>query len=273
MDNGTARGLAGALLVVGLITSACGSAQPNPAPAPESSTGARPTPSADPGGGVAVSAVTAETGTFADQGGNKATVTIRVGALTPLSGIDQHDFNYCGGLTAASYQAAKSVALPLTVDVTLTSSRATPVDLGLTALSLSSDGSSDGHVDLGWATAPGNAARCSAGALSWSTVAPRQTVSWRGWVFAADVITPDDPAGSPAQLTVLESKFAAGFGQNAETVHVVPNIAASHNLVQDQDGTDNAQVLAFNPTPPKPPTAPPSNHHHQQVSLRDQPAC
>lgn len=181
--------------------------------------------------------------------GDKADVTVSIGAQVPLTSVPQSEVTVCD-TTNPFYEADRAVAIPVVVTVELTTSLATPLSMAL-------DGTQE--VTSGGATgAEGNFptfAQLGASDGSCATTGNPVSVTWNdlngqgangmweGYLIVPEAITPDDPAGSVAKkMIILPPKFFFGV-ENADT-HIEP--AQSPGLVQCS-GLTPSDAVAVSP--------------------------
>jgi hypothetical protein len=188
------------------------------------------------------------TGTATDSQGDKATVSISIGSPTPLTDLNQQNVSACDDMSNLSYDANQTMAIPVQMTVTVTSSIATPVGIDLDG---THDVASGGNVDVNgnlpsWATGSGGGGQCdsSGGGVTWDSVAPGQSGTWSGWLIDPQAITPDDPTGSSAKETIfLEPVVNLGMNDG----NFVPDLANSQDLVKCTAGVPFGAVIAVAP--------------------------
>ncbi len=250
----------GMFFAIGLLTAcssssstSAGVAAANPAQTASSSPADRGgSPTADSGSAAPTwNAPTgyAATGTAADSQGDKATVSISIGSPVPLTDLNQRNVSACDGMSDLSHGADQTMAIPVQITITITSSLATPVGVGLDG---TDEVTSGGNVGVNenwplWATGPGgDGPKCDStdNGVAWVNVAAGQPSTWSGWLIDPEAITPDDPTGSSAKKTIfLEPAVDVGLtGGN-----FVPDLADSQNLVKCAAGVPDGPVIAVVP--------------------------
>jgi hypothetical protein len=247
--------LPGLLVVLGLLAG-CGSpSAPSPGVAAAGTAAAASSPVstgnpfADGEGSAsapAAPAPDAAVGTAADDQGDTVKIGIGVGAPVPLTALDVAGMSACDGTSNLGYDAGQAMAVPVAITVTLTSSVATPVTVGLDGsgqVTSGGDTQPNGNLPY-WAAGEGGDAECALAGPMWSSLAPGQPGTWTGWLIDPLAITPDDPEGSSAGTTVfLEPDVVL----NASTGDYVPDLAASRNLVKCAAGVPFGAVIAVSP--------------------------
>jgi hypothetical protein len=238
------------LFAVGLLT-ACSSSSPTSvisAPASGVPATASPADASGPASPPAGPSSPAATGTATDGQGDKATVSITVGNPTPLTNLNQQNVNACDDFGDISADASQTIAIPVQITVTVTSSLATSVGVDIDG---THEVTSGGDVDVNgnlpsWATESGGGPQCdsSGGGVTWNNLAPGQPSTWSGWLIDPEAITPDDPAGSSAKKMIfLEPVVNMGSSDG----NFVPDLADSMNLVTCTAGVPFGAVIAVDP--------------------------
>jgi hypothetical protein len=181
-----------------------------------------------------------------DGQGDKATIGIGVGTPTGLSSLNQVGMGTCDNESNLSYDVGQTMAIPVQITVTLTSSVATPVTVALDGSNeVTSGGGTDSNGNLPyWAAASSNDAECESNAVMWNSLAPGQSDTWSGWLIDPEAITPDDPTGSSANETIFLEP-AVNLGMNDGDF--APDPATSHNLVKCAAGVPYGAVIAVDP--------------------------
>lgn len=191
----------------------------------------------------------AATGTASDSQGDKVTVSINVGSPTALTELNQQNVSACTDVGAnLSYDADRTVAIPVQVTATLTSSLATSVTVGLDGTDeVTSGGGVDSNGNFPyWAAESSDVSLCAASgdAIFWNGLAPGQPTTWSGWLIEPEAISPDDPTGSSAKKAILlEPAVDLGLSNGDWE----PVLADSHNLVKCAAGVPFGAVIAVDP--------------------------
>jgi hypothetical protein len=157
-------------------------------------------------------------------------------------------FAACDDFGDISADASQTIAIPVQITVTVTSSLATSVGVDLDG---THEVTSGGNVEVNgnlpsWATESGDGPQCdsSGGGVSWNNLEPGQASTWSGWLIDPGAITPDDPAGSSAETTIFLEPVV-NLGPNDG--NFVPGLADSTNLVKCTAGVPFGAVIAVDP--------------------------
>jgi hypothetical protein len=165
----------------------------------------------------------AMTGKVVGLQGDKAEVTIGTGKPVPLTSVPQSEVTTCD-VTNVWYQANRAVAIPVTVNVELTSKLGTPLSMGLDGTQQVASGGSTGDegnfptfIQLG-----ASDGSCSTTGnpmtVTWNDLNSQGARGmWEGYLVIPGAITPDDLSGSVAKtMILLPPKFFFGV-ENADT--------------------------------------------------------
>lgn len=231
------RSIVGTIVAVGLLSACSASPAPSVTTAPPASTAtADDSGSSAAGGDSAPPASTtapasyAVTGTASDAAGDKATVSVSIGTPVPYSSLSQQQFTGCADTTdqADRPDPPHTVAIPIDVTATVTSSIPVTLIVGLSNVS-TSDGSGGENLNYWWDSASsGPTCDTSGGAWTWDNLEPGQPGTWNGYLFVEGVITPDDPTGSAAKKTIMDEPQVSFANQEPQ---YKVNLAESHNIV------------------------------------------
>jgi hypothetical protein len=146
------------------------------------------------------------TGTAQDPQGDKMVVTLAVGAPSTVAAVANRAIQTCDQtLVAAESSPSRSIAVPVTLTIKITSSLSTAVevDLGLYVVPADSQPvAPDTQLDTEplWAGAYSSGPTCEAavdggGTVNWRNAEPNRSLSWLGWIIIPRAITPRDPTG------------------------------------------------------------------------------
>jgi hypothetical protein len=193
----------------------------------------------------------AATGTATDSQGDKATVSVRLGTPVPQLSLNQAELTACSSMDNITDGANQTMAIPVQITVTLMSSIATNVIVGIDGTHVVAPGgnaNSNPNLSTPWVTYSSDSACSSAsgqdGLLEWNNLAPNRPVTWSGWELDPEVITPDDPSGSAVnQVFFLEPMVNFGSGNAPFTVDAVH----SHNLLTCAAGVEGGPIIAVDP--------------------------
>jgi hypothetical protein len=229
-------------------TAATAPASTGPASSSAATAPASPAAADSPSATPAAPTTFAATGTAIDSQGDKATVSVSIGKPVPQLSLNQADLTACGIAGELSYDADQTMAIPVQLTATLTSSIATTVILSMDGTNVVAPGGNangNGNPPT-WATEGDNSTcgNSSGGvvALEWDNLAPDQPVTWSGWLLDPGVITPDDTSGSAVnQVFFLEPVVNFGSGGSAD---LVADAAHSQNLVNCDAGVQGGPVIA-----------------------------
>jgi hypothetical protein len=239
---------------------ACGSSSTTavtvpPSTLPASSAATAPTsnaPAGSPAPEPATPAAFAATGTVTDGQGDKATVSVSIGKPVSQLSLNQAGLTACGDAGDLSDGADQTMAIPVRIAATLTSSIATTVGLevdGTHVVAPGGNANSNPNFPT-WASGSdsslcGNSSGGDIG-LVWDNLAPGQPVTWSGWMLDPNVITPDDSSGSAVnQVFFLEP--VVNFGAN-DADSFVADATHSQNLLTCAAGVQGGPVIAVDPS-------------------------
>lgn len=256
----TARGaVVIALPLAASLLAACSSSSSTTAGAAPASTGrsaatapASPAAVASPSTTPAAPTTFAAIGTATDSQGDKATVSVSIGKPVPQLSLSQAGLTACGIAGDLSYNADQTMAIPVQVTTTLTSSIATTLIVEIDGSNVVAPGgnvNSNGNPPT-WAT-ESDSSTCgnSPGSdleLELDNLAPGNPATWSGWLLDPGVVTPDDTSGSAAgQVFFLDPAVNFGSGGNAG---LVADAAHSQNLVNCAAGVQGGPVIAVDPS-------------------------
>jgi hypothetical protein len=204
-------------------------------------------------------------GVATDQQGDRVSVTVGVGSPTPMSSSSSSAVSACDAdVEQEQSSPQRSIAVPFTVSMTVQSSLATSVSVGLDGFGIVTSGGSvdaNGEQTLGgtplWAGAYSSGPTCQtwndlgAGVVDWSASAatPNSTQSWSAWLIIPNAITPNDPSGlDVAQNLVLQPAVSISGG---ELFNLQPS-GSSSSVVSCYSQSDlipgNAPFLALDPS-------------------------
>ena len=188
-------------------------------------------------------------GTATDSQGDAATVSVSVGTPVPQLSLNQAELTGCTSEDVISDGADQTMAIPLQITATLTSSIATDVLVEVNGTQVVAPGGNvtgnPNMVSATWAAYSGDSACTNSGGidgtLEWDNVAPGQTVTWSGWELDPDVITPDDTSGNAVdQVTFQEPGVSFGNG-GADFTY---DTERSQNLVTCPGQIDGGPIIA-----------------------------
>lgn len=144
------------------------------------------------------------TGTARDDDGDEVAITIGLGEPKPVSELSDPALDACEQtINGVGSSPSRSVAVPVHVTMTVTSSLAADVVLSLNQMQLITSSGSHTTPNVLWAanystSGPdcGNDA-LGAGTVHWDAEAatPDSDHSWNAWIVALGAITPRDPSG------------------------------------------------------------------------------
>jgi hypothetical protein len=232
-------------LAASLLAACSSSSSMTVATAPGSSSAASAPASAaaadSPSPSPAAPTTFAVTGTATDGQGDKATVSVSIGKPVPQLSLNQAGLTACGIAGDLSFDADQTMAIPVQVVITLTSSIAASVVVSMDGSNVVAPGgnpNSNGNPPT-WATEGVNSA-CGASSSSGlgvelDNLPPDNPVTWSGWLLDPGVITPDDTSGS-AVNQVLFAGLDVDFGSGGDA-DLVADAAHSQNLVNCEGGT------------------------------------
>jgi hypothetical protein len=194
-------------------------------------------------------------------------VSVGLGPPAPMSSSDNSSLSACASTIAQEQSSAdRSVAIPVSVTMTVLSSLAADVTVNVDSFGFVTSGGS-GNVDENgeqslsgvplWAEDYSNGPTCQtwndlgAGSVHWSSTAatPNSTQSWSAWLILPNAISPNDPTGNDvAQRLVLQPAVSIA---GSPTYNVKPNQASS-SIVMCYSQSDlipgNAPFLAELPS-------------------------
>jgi hypothetical protein len=219
------RSIVGLFVLLGLLsacslqtsTSSGDAATPATSVVSSSSTDAA-SPTADSGSDSSAASAPvsyAATGTATDSQGDTATVSVLLGTPVPQLSLNQGQLTACSSMDNITDGANQTMAIPVQITATLTSSIATDVIVAIDGTHVVAPG---GNANTSswptmWATYDSNSACVDDGSLEWDNVASGQTVTWSGWELDPEVISPNDPSGSAVnQIFFLEPVVNFGNG-------------------------------------------------------------
>jgi hypothetical protein len=233
------RGPLAALLLAGLVATACGSSQP------DSGTPPRTTPSSLTSSAASTSAAPSDSPSFASElpttatpepttaipepsesgllggssiggtaengQGDRVHLTITFDAPGPASDILNTVIDSCrSAVAAANSSFERSLAVTVRVSVEVTSALPTTVvlKLGDHAQAIGDGETEPAHGVRLWAKNYSDGPQCGssisdvkeAANIRWTDVAPGSINRWTGWLILAGSITPSDPTGSKSSL-------------------------------------------------------------------------
>lgn len=253
--------MAATLPLVACLLAACASSPATSAAIPPSTTGNPSSSAATTGGGPAAPAnpaaspaapmTRAATGTATNSQGDAAKVSVSIGKPVPLLTLNQAALTACSSFDVITDGADETMAIPIQVTATLTSSIATSLDLvidGTNVVAAGGNVNTNPNGEEPWVTYDSNSACSTAdqdGELEWDNLAPGQSVTWSGWELDPDVITPDDTSGSAVNQVIFmlpEVGFGTSGGAGVDT-----NAAHSRDLV-NCSAVYGGPVIAVDPS-------------------------
>ncbi len=251
----TAPLLAASLLAACSSSTTTGTTPAAASPADSNSAPALTSPAAadSPTSTPAAPTTFAFTGTAADSQGDAATVSVSIGEPVPQLTLNQAALNACDSIDDISDGADQTMAIPIQVTATLTSSIETNVGVIIDGTNVVASGgnfNSNPNLEEPWVTNDSDSACSNSGIdgeLEWDNVAPGQSVTWSGWELDPDVITPDDTSGSAVdQVIFLEPQvvFTSTIAADIDA-----DAAHSQNLVYCTSAvTSGVPVIAADPS-------------------------
>jgi hypothetical protein len=208
---------AAVMVVAGLALTACSSSTPvGPVQSsvsfstePPSSTS---TAAIDSGAGLSSPMQTAGTYTASDSSGNTARMVISLGTIQPANQITDNLMQACSSdITQIGSSLDRSLAVPITVSIQLTSSLSNTLGVSLVDQYLAVAGGppekvistpiffAEGYSDGSQCASP-SMDPTTAGQITWNNAAAGIPHTWRGYLIRADAITPNDPTGAASDL-------------------------------------------------------------------------
>lgn len=179
-------------------------------------------------------------GTANDQQGDEVSLSVSAGAPVTMSSVSDPVVHACDGdVESQQSTPERSIAIPLTVTMTVESSLATAVSVDLDGFGLISQGNVDdkGESELDsfplWAGGYSSGATCAvwndlgAGVVQWTSdvARPNSPQEWSAWLVIPNVISPNDPTGTDvSDRVVIEPGITLG-----EATEIVPNVESSQS--------------------------------------------
>lgn len=220
-----------AVLALGLsiLLAGCGTSDSEgAASSPSASTDSSPTPSAT------VPPAAAEMTAMTDNG-DAVSVSVRIRTPTALADVETAQ-GICAG-TLSDTEQERAVAIPIVLDVQVTSSMSTPVTVRLAEAAVVDSGTAHLSMDTdGWYWAdrhsfgdscerPGDY-NSKAGTVHWTDIGAGHHAIFQTWLIVPDDISPNDPTGQAgkASRVVLSPEIGIGDAQAERTFAASPNV-------------------------------------------------